>query len=261
MFSLIIVYSGLLVLGPIFSLFQWRCPATQNKPLLSRERATDFYYWLLSPLFTGALTRASLLGFIGLIAFLRNEVLFPESLLFFNSTPLWLQGVFALLVADFVGYWSHRMRHQRYLWPFHAIHHSAKSLDWLAAARMHPVDDILDNFLIGIALVLLGFDYSVIFALGPFFILHTIMLHANVSWDFGPLKYVLVSPYFHRWHHADDRRARSKNFSGIFSFYDKLFGTLYFPEKRQPASFGAGDAAVPAHLIEQLLYPFRGNLH
>lgn len=54
------------------------------------------------------------------------------------SQNLWLQFALALPLVDFVGYWRHRFMHSKFLWPFHAIHHSSKTLDWLSNERNHP---------------------------------------------------------------------------------------------------------------------------
>ena len=46
-----------------------------------------------------------------------------------------------LLVADFTQYWVHRTFHAvPALWRFHAVHHSAEQMDWLAGSRLHLVD-------------------------------------------------------------------------------------------------------------------------
>jgi len=172
-----------------------------------------------------------------------------------SSWPLGAQVPAALLVADIVGYASHRLRHTRALWPFHAVHHSAAALDWLAAARMHPLDDVIDNVLVGVSVLACGFDARILSFLGPALILHTMLVHADVAWDFGPLRFVLASPAFHRWHHERERAARGCNFAQLFPFLDALFGTLYFP-RTEPARFGLADEPAPATLGAQLAWPF-----
>jgi sterol desaturase/sphingolipid hydroxylase (fatty acid hydroxylase superfamily) len=50
-----------------------------------------------------------------------------------GKQPLWLQIIEILLITDFVQYWAHRAFHRiPFLWKFHAIHHSAERMDWLA---------------------------------------------------------------------------------------------------------------------------------
>lgn len=42
------------------------------------------------------------------------------------------QLLLCILVADLVQYWMHRAHHEiPFLWRFYAVHHSAKTMDWL----------------------------------------------------------------------------------------------------------------------------------
>jgi sterol desaturase/sphingolipid hydroxylase (fatty acid hydroxylase superfamily) len=82
-------------------------------------------------------------------------------------------------------------------------------------------------------------------------------VHANLDWTLGPLKYVLASPVFHRWHHTALDRGGSRNFAGAFAFWDMLFGTCYMPEHQLPDAYGIDDASFPQGFGSQLLYPFR----
>jgi sterol desaturase/sphingolipid hydroxylase (fatty acid hydroxylase superfamily) len=83
------------------------------------------------------------------------------------------------------------------------------------------------------------------------------MLHANVGWSFGPLRGVIVSPTYHRWHHSAEPEALDKNFAGLFTLWDRVFGTFYMPEDRRPTTFGVVGHAPPAAFLPQLVYPFR----
>ncbi|MGI9270716.1 MAG: sterol desaturase family protein [Woeseiaceae bacterium] len=208
----------------------------------SNQRWLDVTYWLfLTPFVSGLLTRFATLGAFAMLALVATRSTL--------SLGFWLELPLALLIADFVGYWSHRMRHLRTLWRFHAIHHSATKLDALAAARMHPVDDVIDNTLVGIALFAAGFSGQVIFAIGPILFLHIALIHADVTWDFGVLRKVLVSPLHHRAHHEV---GPGKNFAGMFSFFDVVFATYKEPTG---APHGAGEP-IPESLIAHLAWPF-----
>lgn len=264
LYSLIIVYLGFVVLGAFFAGAERRWPALPPVSVWRRDRLTDFGYWVFTPLVTGSLTRSATFGVIGFLALFagyspRGEEFLASSRMGLRwsagTLSWWLQAILALLVADFVGYWSHRFRHTRAFWPFHAIHHSATQLDWLAAARMHPIDDLLDNVCVGLPILLLGFDLRLFAFLGPILILHTLLLHANVTWRFGPLRFVLVSPAMHRWHHAMELESHSRNFAGVFAFFDVMFGSFYLPDSR-PQGFGTTDDQLPSRLGRQLVYPF-----
>ena len=53
---------------------------------------------------------------------------------------------------------------------------------------------------------------------------YAIFVHANVPWSFGPLRYVIATPAFHRWHHAAEEQGLNHNFAGLFPLFDLLFG-------------------------------------
>jgi sterol desaturase/sphingolipid hydroxylase (fatty acid hydroxylase superfamily) len=59
------------------------------------------------------------------------------------AQPWWLQVLEVVVLSDLIIYWGHRLQHRvGLLWRFHAVHHSAEHLDWLAAHREHPLDTI-----------------------------------------------------------------------------------------------------------------------
>jgi sterol desaturase/sphingolipid hydroxylase (fatty acid hydroxylase superfamily) len=208
-----------------------------------RGRWLDLAYWVvITPFFTGLLTRLSTLGAMAILA----SVVARPTL----SLDLWLELPLALVLADLVGYWSHRMRHRGVLWYFHAVHHSPTKLDALAAARMHPVDDIIDNTLVGLTLFLAGFSPETIFAIGPILFLHIALIHADLDWDFGRLGKVFVSPVHHRAHHEV---GDEKNFAGMFTFFDTVFGTNAPPSGR---GHGAGEE-IPETLFGHLAWPMQ----
>ncbi len=85
--------------------------------------------------------------------------------------------------------------------------------------------------------------------------MHAALVHANLNWTFGPFRYVLASPVFHRWHHVSDPAVRDKNFSPTFPVFDLVFGTFHMPRGELPAGYGA--EGVPPHFLGQMAYPFR----
>ncbi|MFO0683281.1 MAG: sterol desaturase family protein [Sandaracinus sp.] len=263
MISLAIVYVGLALLGPLFALLQRLFPATSPVPrVLTRARGVDWAYWLVTPLFTGLLTRAATLGAAAVIAFAVGwafhgaddllEVFHARSPL--AALPLWLQVVLALVLADFLSYWSHRLRHHARFFPLHAVHHAATTLDWLAAARMHPIDDLFDNVFVTLPVLVLGFDPRVFLALGPVLILHTLYLHADLRLSLGPLEKVIATPGFHRWHHATEVAAQSANYGGIFTIWDVLFGTYRRPVE-EARDFGLDGEGLPETFVGQAVEP------
>jgi sterol desaturase/sphingolipid hydroxylase (fatty acid hydroxylase superfamily) len=142
-----------------------------------------------------------------------------------------------------------------FLWGFHAIHHSAKSMDWLAGSRMHFVEIILLRAITSLPLFTLGFSPSVMQAYIGFIYIWSSLLHSNVGGNFNLLGHWVATPRFHHWHHGLEREAFDVNFAIHFPFLDKLFGTFHLPKDRWPENYGIPED-VPKGYLGQLAYPW-----
>lgn len=255
---------GLLVsfilLTGIFWLIERVSPGVRDQKRFRRGFRTDAFYWFLLPIVTGTLSRVVIaLALVPLLYVAGRSVEKSEILAGWGPTaemPVVAQVLLIVVLGDFIGYWSHRLFHGRWLWPFHAVHHSSNDLDWLSSVRVHPVNDVLGKAMQAVPLLLLGFSPLVVAAYVPLLTLHAILLHANVSWTFGTLRYVIASPAFHRWHHSREEQAIGKNFAGLFPVWDLLFGTFYMPAEVRPAAFGITGDPVPDGFVRQMTYPF-----
>ena len=105
------------------------------------------------------------------------------------------------------------------------MHHASEDLEWTSASRFHPVNLALGSGLVDIVAFLCGISPGIFVVVGPFDIITSCMVHANLNWTFGPLRYVFVSPVFHRWHHAES--VGGKNFASTFALWDVMFGTYH----------------------------------
>jgi sterol desaturase/sphingolipid hydroxylase (fatty acid hydroxylase superfamily) len=126
-------------------------------------------------------------------------------------------------------------------------------LEWTSAARFHPVNLALGTGLVDVVALLSGISPVIFVVIGPFNVISSCLVHANLSWTFGPLRTVLASPVFHRWHHAAS--VGGKNFGSTFALWDVMFGTYYMPAHALPGGYGIADKAMPEGLMAQLLYP------
>lgn len=167
-----------------------------------------------------------------------------------------VQAVTIIVMFDFVGYWSHRLRHaSNFLWSFHTIHHSQTVLTVMTNYRFHFVDETVLRLCVFIPFQMLGTTLEMWLWLD--FIANWILLlqHSEWDWTYGPLGRVFVSPAFHRIHHAKDERLHNCNYAMLFSFWDDLFGTAE-RSVSPPAEHGLAGNPVPETVLGQIVYPF-----
>ena len=175
-----------------------------------------------------------------------------------SAQPYWLQAIEAIILADLGFYAAHRMFHSvPRLWKFHAVHHSIEELDWLAAVRIHPVNQIITKGISLLPLYALGFAPEAVGIFAVIYFWHSMLLHANVRMNFGPLGRVIASPAFHRWHHANEPAGRNVNYASQLAVIDWLFGTMSMPQGKEPERYGI-DEPLPRGYLGQLRYPFKG---
>lgn len=174
-----------------------------------------------------------------------------------EGLPFALQALIYFAVVDFCVYWLHRAQHAvPWLWAFHSVHHSQTELTFATSQRVHPLDHLLLDIAMFLPLSLLGFHEA---AWIPLYLAGELTLalqHSRLPWTYGPLYRVLVSPVFHQCHHARDPRFHDRNFAGIFSFWDHLFGTAAKPLAEAPRDFGL-DGVHHAGFVDTLVEPFR----
>jgi sterol desaturase/sphingolipid hydroxylase (fatty acid hydroxylase superfamily) len=237
-------------------------PSVRGQPLWRWDSDVDALYWLFTPLVTRTILRiVGLAGAVIMFAALDRQVgaRLTEGFGPVPSQPLWLLSIEMFLLGDLIGYWTHRWFHQRRVWKFHAVHHSSTQLDWLSAFRVHPVNDLVSKLVPAVLLACLGFPLQVLAGYLVLLTFYNILLHANVEWSYGPLRYVVASPLFHRWHHTTEEQGLNKNFAPLFPFLDLLFGTFLLPSRQRPERFGTSSTRIPATFLGQLLFPFRSD--
>ena len=246
----------ILVLSSIFIPVELFLPQRTEQTKFHLEWRTDLAYFAVAHLFvqyTAVAVKApaeSIFGGWGLET-LQSTV---------SSWPFLLQLPLAMAVADLSQYAAHRTFHvNRFLWRFHAVHHSIRSVDWLAGSRLHLVDILVTRAFSYIPLYLLGASMQVFYAYVAIVALQAVAAHANTRIPFGRLKYLLVTPQYHHWHHSDDPAIYNKNFAIHFPLIDKLFGTYYLPGVEWPATMGLGEERFPKGYLRQLVYPFRND--
>lgn len=238
---------AILVLVLIFVPLELLLPARPEQRTFRRHWLNDVVYLLAN----GIVIRVGFVLLVGGFVAWWGPV---ASTGFVARQPLWLQVIGAVAVADAGFYAVHRLFHAvPWLWRFHSVHHSIEELDWLAAHRVHPADQIVHSAASYLPLFMLGFPVEAIAAHGIIYLVQSHLIHSNVRIGFGPLRHVVASPQFHHWHHSNHPEARDRNFAPSLTWLDRLFGTLHLPD-HVPTRYGTDDA-VPPDYLRQLVWP------
>lgn len=243
---------NLVVTGLMFAPLERILPHRRAQRLFRIEWREDLFYYLISSMMVQALTFLALAPSTVLVANTNSWDAFRAMV---ASIPWILQFVMVLILTDLVQYFFHRTFHRwPFLWGFHAVHHSAKSMDWLAGARMHFIEIILLRGITALPMMTLGFSPSVLQAYIAFVYIYSSLLHANIKGDFNWLGHWIATPRFHHWHHGLEREAFDVNFAIHFPWIDKLFGTFYLPPSKWPENYGIPED-VPKGYLKQFTYP------
>ena len=226
--------------------------ARLDQPVFREDWRTDLWHFGISHLLVQLIV---FLTMAPAAIFFRWAVA-PEVQAAVAAQPVALQFVEVLIVADLTQYAVHRLFHRvPWLWRFHAVHHSSRRMDWLAGSRLHLVDIVVTRGLSFVPLYVAGFAPAAVFAYVLFVSFQAVLIHANVNWRFGPLRWILATPQYHHWHHAVE--PTEVNFAVHLPVIDRLFGTQYLPDDRWPAEYGVAGPPLPRDYLGQLAYPFR----
>ena len=191
-----------------------------------------------------------------LFAFLAPRLHFARAGLLLRMPPV-AGFLLCWLIFDFLNYWMHRLQHAvRPLWAFHSVHHTQTRLTFLTANRIHVLEQLYVGMLMIIPAFLLGMPQPRWLPILMVQVFSETMQHSRLTWTFGPVRRLLVSPAFHSMHHSVDPREYNGNYGRVFSLWDALFGTYVHadePARRQ----GVEGMVVPETLAAQFIHPFR----
>lgn len=239
----------------IFMTLEKLFPRYKNQVILRSEWGVDLFYFCFNHLMISAI-----LIYANYHASHFAWAVSPAVQQAVQSIPVLLQVILIILCADFVLYWEHRLFHEaRILWPIHAVHHSVENLDWLAGSRGHFIQVFSERALVMVPLYLLGADQLALDIYVAFAALQAILIHCNLRFSFGFLKYIFVTPQFHHWHHSSEKPAIDTNYSAHTVLFDYLFNTCHMPGKHWPADYGT-TVRLPRSYLGQTLYPIKALL-
>ncbi len=248
---------NLIVFSAVFVPLEQLFPKRTEQPIFRPSWRTDLTYFFFSAVLVQLTTILTLKPAMILFSWAVNA----EIQAWVGSLSFVFQFLGILLVADLTQYWVHRLFHVvPLLWRFHAVHHSAESMDWLAGARLHIVDVAVTRGISYIPIYILGFAEGPIFVYIIFVSMQATFIHSNLRFEFGPLRWLTATPQFHHWHHCADQNLLDKNFAVHLPVLDWLFGTFYLPKGIWPTSYGvAGGDKPPDGYFGQLIQPFHAN--
>jgi sterol desaturase/sphingolipid hydroxylase (fatty acid hydroxylase superfamily) len=244
--------AGIIAGALIIILLERFFPYVKNQKFIRTGFFNDFFLYTF--------VQSYVMGFIIslLIRFIDSQTNISR-LHIVSSWGIWQQLLFFFVVHDLYIYWFHRWQHNnKYLWRLHEAHHSNKDVDWLAGARSHPLEILIDQTVEFAPMVLMGAAPEVPLIKGTIDALWGMYIHSNIDVHSGWLQYIINGPEMHRWHHADkNEKAYNRNYSTKLAIWDWVFKTQYFPPGEKPKFYGLSQVNFPKNYIKQVLYAFR----
>jgi sterol desaturase/sphingolipid hydroxylase (fatty acid hydroxylase superfamily) len=147
----------------------------------------------------------------------------------------------AILLLDGWLYVWHRMNHRLpLLWRFHRMHHADAEVDVTTATRFH-LGEHLGAATLRLGLIpLFGVNAFEIVVFETLVVANTMLHHANISLGRldRPLRSLIVTPRMHQVHHSRWRPETDSNYSTLFSFWDRLFGSYRMRPGNAPVALG-----------------------
>ena len=237
----------------------------ERRPVLARGHVQDACFLALHAIVVIPLMTLLSIGAATLIAKAPWIQVRPAA-----HWPGWLLVPLTIVAMDAANWLAHYADHRLgALWRFHALHHSQEELSVLTSFRAHPLMHTTGFVLATIPVVALMPARPIAPVLITIYVCIGTLQHANLRWTFGPVGRVIVSPAYHRLHHAPD--TQQFNLGVVLTVWDVLAGRARFPAHGDPAGRTGLDgrpvpveqdaAAAPALLLmaEQLIEPFQAQ--
>jgi sterol desaturase/sphingolipid hydroxylase (fatty acid hydroxylase superfamily) len=239
----------------------------ERRPALARGHVQDACFLLLYA--AAVVPLMTLLG-VGFATLIGEHATWVE-VVWTASWPNWLVVGVTLVAMDGANWLAHYADHRLApLWRLHAVHHTQEELSVLTSFRAHPLVHTTGFLLATVPVMVLMGHRSLAPVLITTYVCLGTLAHTNVRWRFGPIGRLVVSPAYHRLHHAADG-VEGVNLGIVFTIWDVLAGRARFPVPGTPACRTglagrplqveqAGDRARPLSLLaNQLLEPFAAN--
>ena len=206
------------------ALCELRRPRRQRQFPKAWRRLGNVVIWLLN------LVLASL-------TFASPDVFRPEFKAAFGvALPSWPMAdglsslVIAFLLLDCLHYIVHRYQHSvRWLWRFHALHHSDPDVDVTTSVRHHPIEYLTAAGFYWLAVLALGVPVMVVMSHAFAVFVAAAVTHGNMrlpAWLERALQPIVITLDLHLLHHSVVWEEANSNFGAVLSIWDRLFGTF-----------------------------------
>ncbi|MEO8697544.1 MAG: sterol desaturase family protein [Acidimicrobiales bacterium] len=257
----------------VIAIARWRrrTPHASPSPSARRSLRNDAAMFILNGAFLFHILAAGIVA-APIALWVRDHlrpIIGAHELLHGLSAQIFLTIVLTLTI-DFSFFAAHVLQHRiSVLWCFHKVHHSAPVMTPLTAYRSHPVDDIVEGVVVSLLLgicdgvLLLVFDPTVsvptIAGTNAVFVIAFAALanlrhsHTWISWG-DRIERVFCSPAQHQIHHSTDPSHHDRNFGGLLSLWDWLFGTLITARTHQQITFGLGAESDRYHTVRDMYF-------
>lgn len=180
-----------------------------------------------------------------------------------EAWPIWAQLLLAIGIVDCGITLAHLASHRnKWLWRFHAVHHSVKRMYGFNGLMKHPIHQVIEGVCGFAPLILIGMPQQIAWLLIVAIALQLLLQHSNADIRIGPFKYILALAPAHRFHHLNSARDGDVNFGLFTMIWDWLLGTASFDPNRtfETTDLGIEDnESYPTSYLSQLLEPFRAD--
>ena len=209
-------------------------------------------------------------GIVLINALITNTILAPlillattvEGGLFDRLSLSWgVEFALTILLIDGLTYVMHRLFHEvPFLWRFHRMHHSDTQMDVTTGARFHIGEHIISTVARAGLYALCAISMPNILIYETIFLANVLFQHANIGIT-EPIDRIyrlfLTSPNMHKVHHSKIQAETDSNYTSLFSFWDRLFGTYRIVENPKRIQYGIDGLDEDQSVVAMLLTPFK----
>lgn len=150
--------------------------------------------------------------------------------------PNWLNFALAFVLVDFFWYAYHRASHRiSLIWVAHLIHHQPTEYNFSVNFANSPLGQLV-RVVVYSPMMLFGLDPEYVILANVINAFYQALLHSELWPAWVGLERFIVTPRFHQIHHSSAHVHLDRNYGGIFTVWDRIFGSYY--DGREPVIYG-----------------------